>query len=97
VFGFQLSHKIKDTTTEISSLPKSWRDQLASGIAADSYQEAVDHATVIEKQAEAFKKSADGTSSSKTSSSTDTTTSKSAYVPGAATRHAPASSEVKRA
>ncbi|MCI1902252.1 MAG: protein phosphatase 2C domain-containing protein [Bifidobacteriaceae bacterium] len=56
VFGLQLSHKVKDTETKTTSLPKSWRDQLAAGITADSYQEAVDHATVIDKQAQAFAK-----------------------------------------
>lgn len=55
IFGLQLSHKVKATTVKVSSLPKSWRDQLNAGITADSYKEAEDHAAVIAKQAQALK------------------------------------------
>lgn len=72
IFGYQLSHRVLTTTTEVSTLPKTWQDQLKAGITADSYQEAVDHANVIAKQAEAFKdqeKQADASSYNDTSSS----------------------------
>jgi protein phosphatase len=71
IFGFQLSHKIKDTTTKVSALPKSWRDQLAAGITAESYQEAIDHAAVIDKQAKAFDASKDKDASADSTDSSD--------------------------
>lgn len=75
IFGLQLSHKVKSTSVEVSSLPKSWRDQLSAGITADSYKEAEDHAEVIAKQAEALKdkdSKADTTSDSADSADSDT-------------------------
>ena len=56
IFGYQLSHKVAVTQTQVSDLPESWQDQLKAGITADSYQEAVNHANVIDRQAEALEK-----------------------------------------
>ena len=57
LFGFKLSHEVEATDITVASLPQSWRDQLAQGIAVDSLDEARDHADYI--RAERDKSTAD--------------------------------------
>ena len=51
LFGIRLSHEVDRSRVAVSSLPANWRQQLANGIGADSYQEARQHLTTIEEQA----------------------------------------------
>ena len=55
IFGLQLSHPIESTNIKVTDLPASWRENLAAGITADSYSEAIDHASEIAKQADSLK------------------------------------------
>ena len=50
LFGMRLSHEVDRSRVAVSSLPANWRQQLANGIGADSYQEARQHLTTIEEQ-----------------------------------------------
>lgn len=55
VFGVELSHAVQDTDIKVSSLPQSWRDQLAQGITVDSLDEARSHVKLIEQEMKSFK------------------------------------------
>ncbi|MCH9277202.1 phosphoprotein phosphatase, partial [Bifidobacterium amazonense] len=50
LFGLSLSHKVKKTSIEVSSLPQSWQDQLDQGIAVDSYDAATERASFIKSE-----------------------------------------------
>ncbi|WP_421745163.1 PP2C family protein-serine/threonine phosphatase [Bifidobacterium jacchi] len=50
IFGIRLSHEVKKTDIQTSSLPQSWRDQLDQGISVSSYDEAESHAQFIESE-----------------------------------------------
>ncbi|KFI48117.1 PP2C family protein-serine/threonine phosphatase [Bifidobacterium biavatii] len=85
LFGLSLSHEVKKTTIEVSSLPQSWQDQLDQGIAVDSYDAATEHAAFIKSELdkEAAKKAAEeeakkqATESSKTNGDSSDSTDKS--------------------
>ena len=47
LFGFKLSHEVEQTDIAVDSLPQSWQEQLAQGIAVDSLDEARTHAEYI--------------------------------------------------
>ena len=55
VFGVELFHAVQDTDIKVSSLPQSWRDQLAQGITVDSLDEARSHVKLIEQEMKSFK------------------------------------------
>lgn len=57
IFGLQLSHEIKQTTIAVSSLPSSWQEQIAKGIVADSYDDAIEHTEQIREEAQKLRKS----------------------------------------
>lgn len=72
IFGISLSHKIEDTDIRVATLEKSWREQLKAGITLDSYDEAIDHAAAIKKQAAELKKDkAEDTADAESTDSTD--------------------------
>lgn len=50
LFGLGLSHEVQRTDVAISSLPESWQEQLRQGIAVGSYDEAQEHAKLIERE-----------------------------------------------
>ena len=50
LFGLSLSHEVKKTDIQVSSLPQSWQSQLEQGITVDSLDAATAHAEFIEKE-----------------------------------------------
>ncbi|WP_314688061.1 PP2C family serine/threonine-protein phosphatase [uncultured Bifidobacterium sp.] len=51
LFGVSMSHAIEHTTIRISSLPRSWRDQLSQGITMDTLSDARQHVQLIRQEA----------------------------------------------
>lgn len=70
-FGFNLSHEVERTTITVSSLPKSWREQLSEGISVENLQEARKHARLIKSEASNL---SDENSSSSASASASSST-----------------------
>lgn len=76
VFGFELSHPIESTGMRTADMPQSWRQQLERGITVDSYDEALQHADLIEKQVQQFEeeknsKKSDDAATDDTANTTD--------------------------
>ena len=73
LFGLSLSHEIERTDIRVSTLPRSWRDQLSQGITMDTLSDARQHAELIRREATTLRsESSDdktGTSSSSSSAS----------------------------
>lgn len=86
VFGISLSHEVKRTDIRISSLPQSWRDQLAQGITVDTFSEAQSHADLIKRESQSLTNGGSTTnrpSSSPSSSSSSPASSSSSPSPSA--------------
>jgi protein phosphatase len=75
VFGLSLSHEVERTSITVSSLPKSWREQLSDGISVENLQEARRHANLIKSEANNL---ADDNSSASASASPSSSSSGSA-------------------
>ncbi|KAB8286775.1 phosphoprotein phosphatase [Bifidobacterium ramosum] len=50
LFGVSLSHEVERTDVQVSTLPQSWQDQIAQGIAVDSLDQARSRVTSIEQE-----------------------------------------------
>ncbi|MDN6458218.1 MAG: phosphoprotein phosphatase, partial [Bifidobacterium crudilactis] len=69
-----LSHEVERTTIQVSSLPKSWREQLRDGISVANLQEARDHAQLIHSEASTLHDSESASASASASSSASSST-----------------------
>ncbi|MDN6683192.1 MAG: protein phosphatase 2C domain-containing protein [Bifidobacterium crudilactis] len=74
VFGLSLSHEVERTTIQVSSLPKSWREQLRDGISVANLQEARAHAQLIHSEASTLHDSESASASASASSSASSST-----------------------
>lgn len=81
-FGFSLSHEVKKTKVKVSSLPKSWREQLSEGIVVSSLDEAESHASLIKREATNLNDSEASSSPSSSNSTSSPSSSSSASSEG---------------